>query len=113
MALLPFFACHCRRTGDHPALRTGRLSLRHAVAKTGGRRSTSRRELVGSRLPRVNNLDCQGNALMPHVICEYSANLEKKIEIDALLEALHSAMMRTGAAEQGVDLDLLLQVGGI
>ena len=38
---------------------------------------------------------------MPHVICEYSANLEKKIQIDALLETLHSAMMRTGAAELG------------
>jgi 5-carboxymethyl-2-hydroxymuconate isomerase len=38
---------------------------------------------------------------MPHVICEYSANLEKKIKIDALLETLHSAMMRTGAAELG------------
>src|ERR1700675_2474830 len=32
---------------------------------------------------------------MPHVICEYSANLEEKIRIDALLEALHAAMMRT------------------
>jgi 5-carboxymethyl-2-hydroxymuconate isomerase len=38
---------------------------------------------------------------MPHVICEYSANLDKKIQIDALLETLHSAMMRTGAAELG------------
>ena len=38
---------------------------------------------------------------MPHVICEYSANLEKKIQIDALLETLHSAMVRTGAAELG------------
>ena len=38
---------------------------------------------------------------MPHVICEYSANLEKKIRIDALLETLHAAMMRTGAAELG------------
>ena len=38
---------------------------------------------------------------MPHVICEYSANLEKKVQIDALLETLHSAMMRTGAAELG------------
>jgi 5-carboxymethyl-2-hydroxymuconate isomerase len=38
---------------------------------------------------------------MPHVICEYSANLDKKIRIDALLETLHSAMMRTGAAELG------------
>jgi len=36
---------------------------------------------------------------MPHVICEYSANLDKKIQIDALLETLHSAMLRTGAAE--------------
>jgi 5-carboxymethyl-2-hydroxymuconate isomerase len=38
---------------------------------------------------------------MPHVICEYSANLDKKIQIDALLETLHSAMMRTGAAKLG------------
>ena len=38
---------------------------------------------------------------MPHVICEYSANLDKKIQIDALLETLHGAMMRTGAAELG------------
>jgi 5-carboxymethyl-2-hydroxymuconate isomerase len=36
---------------------------------------------------------------VPHVICEYSANLEQKIRIPALLEALHGAMMRTGAAE--------------
>ncbi len=36
---------------------------------------------------------------MPHVICEYSANLEKKIAIDALLETLHAAMLRTGDAE--------------
>ena len=38
---------------------------------------------------------------MPHVICEYSANLEKKIAIDALLETLHSAVMRTGVTELG------------
>src|SRR5205807_4624541 len=62
-------------------------------------RSTSRRELVGSLFPRVNNLDFSGNAPMPHVICEYSASLEKKIQIDTLLETLHAAMMRTGAAE--------------
>ena len=36
---------------------------------------------------------------MPHVICEYSANLEQKIRIPALLDTLHGAMMRTGAAE--------------
>ena len=36
---------------------------------------------------------------MPHVICEYSANLEDKIRLDALLEVLHDAMMRTRAAE--------------
>jgi 5-carboxymethyl-2-hydroxymuconate isomerase len=36
---------------------------------------------------------------MPHIICEYSTNLDAKIRIDALLEVLHSAMMRTGAAE--------------
>ena len=38
---------------------------------------------------------------MPHVICEYSANLEKKIAIPALLETLHSAVMRTGVTELG------------
>ena len=36
---------------------------------------------------------------MPHVICEYSANLEDKIRIDALLETLHAAMMRTRITE--------------
>jgi 5-carboxymethyl-2-hydroxymuconate isomerase len=36
---------------------------------------------------------------MPHVICEYSANLEEKIRIDALLETLHAAMLRTRVAE--------------
>ena len=38
---------------------------------------------------------------MPHVICEYSANLEPKIRIDALIEVLHGAMMRTGVVELG------------
>jgi 5-carboxymethyl-2-hydroxymuconate isomerase len=36
---------------------------------------------------------------MPHVICEYSANLEDKIRLDALLETLHAAMVRTRVAE--------------
>ncbi len=36
---------------------------------------------------------------MPHVICEYSANLDAKIRIDALLATLHDAMMSTGIAE--------------
>jgi 5-carboxymethyl-2-hydroxymuconate isomerase len=36
---------------------------------------------------------------MPHVICEYSANLDKTMQIDLLLETLHAAMMRSGAAE--------------
>jgi len=36
---------------------------------------------------------------MPHVICEYSANLDDKLAIDALLETLHGAMMRTRVAE--------------
>jgi 5-carboxymethyl-2-hydroxymuconate isomerase len=36
---------------------------------------------------------------MPHVICEYSANLEQRIRIPALLEKLHEAMTRTGTAE--------------
>ena len=38
---------------------------------------------------------------MPHIICEYSTNLDSKVRIDALLEVLHGAMMRTGAAELG------------
>ncbi len=38
---------------------------------------------------------------MPHVICEYSANVEPKIRVDALLEILHNAMMRTGVVELG------------
>ena len=36
---------------------------------------------------------------MPHVICEYSANLDDKVRIDALLETLHGALMRTRVAE--------------
>ncbi len=36
---------------------------------------------------------------MPHVICEYSANVEDKIRIDALLTALHDGLMDTGIAE--------------
>jgi 5-carboxymethyl-2-hydroxymuconate isomerase len=36
---------------------------------------------------------------MPHVICEYSANIERKIRLDALLESLHAAVVRTGVAE--------------
>ena len=36
---------------------------------------------------------------MPHVICEYSANLDDKIRIDALLATLHDAMLGTGVAE--------------
>jgi 5-carboxymethyl-2-hydroxymuconate isomerase len=36
---------------------------------------------------------------MPHVICEYSANLDAKVQIDALLETLHGALMRTRVAE--------------
>jgi 5-carboxymethyl-2-hydroxymuconate isomerase len=36
---------------------------------------------------------------MPHVICEYSANVDDKIRIDALLATLHDAMLGTGVAE--------------
>ena len=36
---------------------------------------------------------------MPHVICEYSANVEDKIRLDALLETLHAAVMRTRISE--------------
>jgi 5-carboxymethyl-2-hydroxymuconate isomerase len=35
---------------------------------------------------------------MPHVICEYSANLDQKIRIDALLATLHDAVLRTRIA---------------
>jgi len=38
---------------------------------------------------------------MPHVICEYSANLDDKVRIDALLKVLHDAMMRTGVVDLG------------
>ncbi len=38
---------------------------------------------------------------MPHVICEYSANIEEKIRLDALLETLHAAVVRTGIADIG------------
>ncbi len=33
---------------------------------------------------------------MPHVIVEYSANLEPDIEIQSLIEALHAAALETG-----------------
>jgi 5-carboxymethyl-2-hydroxymuconate isomerase len=36
---------------------------------------------------------------MPHVIVEYSANLEAKIRIDQLLQALHETVERSGIAE--------------
>jgi 5-carboxymethyl-2-hydroxymuconate isomerase len=36
---------------------------------------------------------------MPHVIVEYSANLESKIGIDALLQVLHETVERSGIAE--------------
>jgi 5-carboxymethyl-2-hydroxymuconate isomerase len=36
---------------------------------------------------------------MPHVIVEYSANIEDKIRVPHLLAALHEAMEKTGIAE--------------
>jgi 5-carboxymethyl-2-hydroxymuconate isomerase len=36
---------------------------------------------------------------MPHVIVEYSANIEDKIRVPQLLAALHEAMEKTGIAE--------------
>ena len=36
---------------------------------------------------------------MPHVIVEYSANIEDKIRVPHLLAALHEAMHQTGIAE--------------
>jgi len=36
---------------------------------------------------------------MPHIIVEYSANLDATVEIPGLLEALHQAMIGTGVAD--------------
>jgi 5-carboxymethyl-2-hydroxymuconate isomerase len=36
---------------------------------------------------------------MPHMIVEYSANIEEKIRIDSLLTVLHGAAFSTGIAE--------------
>jgi 5-carboxymethyl-2-hydroxymuconate isomerase len=38
---------------------------------------------------------------MPHVIVEYSANLEHRVDISGLLRTLHQAMLATGVAEIG------------
>lgn len=38
---------------------------------------------------------------MPHVIVEYSANLEPRVEIPGLLQALHQTMLASGVAELG------------
>ena len=38
---------------------------------------------------------------MPHLIVEYSANLEDDVDIDALLGALHAAAIRTGVFPLG------------
>jgi len=36
---------------------------------------------------------------MPHIIVEYSANVEEKVRIDGLLKVLHEAALATGIAE--------------
>src|SRR5688572_33124611 len=38
---------------------------------------------------------------MPHVIVEYSANLEGAVEVKALLQALHEAAIETGVFPAG------------
>jgi 5-carboxymethyl-2-hydroxymuconate isomerase len=38
---------------------------------------------------------------MPHVVVEYSANLEPRVDIPGLLATLHQAMLETGVAELG------------
>jgi 5-carboxymethyl-2-hydroxymuconate isomerase len=38
---------------------------------------------------------------MPHLIVEYSANLEKQIDVLSLVEKIHQAALRTGAFEVG------------
>ena len=38
---------------------------------------------------------------MPHLIVEYSANLENDVDIDALLGALHAAAIKTGVFPLG------------
>lgn len=35
---------------------------------------------------------------MPHIIVEYSSNLDKSMDVPALLNALHQAMIDTGSA---------------
>jgi 5-carboxymethyl-2-hydroxymuconate isomerase len=42
---------------------------------------------------------CTERMTMPHVIVEYSANLEPKVRIDTLLQALHETVERSGIAE--------------
>ena len=38
---------------------------------------------------------------MPHLVLEYSANLEPSIDIDGLLEAVHEAAAATGVFPRG------------
>ena len=38
---------------------------------------------------------------MPHVIVEYSASLDQRVDIQGLLRSLHQAMLATGVAELG------------
>ncbi len=38
---------------------------------------------------------------MPHVIVEYSANLDPRVDIPGLLRKVHQAMLATGVAELG------------
>src|ERR1700760_3188493 len=53
---------------------------------------------IGPRAGQYGGAASRG-PFMPHVICEYSANVEDKIRLDALLETLHAAVMRTRISE--------------
>lgn len=38
---------------------------------------------------------------MPHVIIEYSANMESKIDVDGLIDSVHGAALETGVFPEG------------
>src|SRR5215469_2223424 len=96
------------RSAAHAVAREPHQTLPRPGPRGAGRQSTSRPELVKSGPAGVNIFRVafaspaprKGHP-MPHVICEYSANVEPKIRVDALLEVLHNAMMRTGVVDLG------------
>src|SRR4051795_1288017 len=67
-----------------------------------GNQPASRFRFVGRHVSRhaerVNEFNTR-RMIMPHVIVEYSANLESKVRIDALLQVLHETVEHSGVAE--------------